>query len=289
MIIAHLFATLIAHLNFYIANIAVLFYNIFMKTGKIKNEIMSASYMVSQGSKKIAHCHDEYEILYFVKGDVHYFIEGADYWLTNGGLLLIPPGILHGIKDCGNEKYERCVINIRLNSADVTTRELVRKAFNGERYYTDTAQYGINEAIEDMMSADDTGIFGAATVGVQALLMKIIMMQSKAKGAKPVISVSKTVADIIDYLNLNFTQPIMLDDISAKFFISKHHLNKMFRKGTGVTVLEYVIVKRLYHAQSMIKRGVPATQAAQLSGFCDYSSFYKAYIKRFGHSPIKDK
>lgn len=259
-----------------------------MVSGKIKNEIFTASHVVSQGSKTIAPFHDEYEILYFVKGDVHYFIEGADHWLTNGGLLLIPPGVLHGIKECGDNMYERCIINIRTGVADNMTHELVKKAFEGERYYTNAAEYGLWEAIEDILEAESTGVDGAATVAVQALLMKIIKMKAKTRGAVPV-SVSKTVADVIEYINENFAEKITLDGLSSKFFISKHHLNKMFRKGTGVTVLEYVIVKRLYSAQAMIKKGTPATQAAELSGFCDYSSFYKAYVKRFEHSPIKDK
>lgn len=259
-----------------------------MKTGRIKNDIFTASHMVSQGSKRIAHFHNDYEILYFVKGDVHYFIEGVDYWLTNGGLLLIPPGVLHGIKECGDGAYERCVINIQ-ESTDELTSTLVKRVFEGERYYTNASEFGIQQAIEELLESDDCGVECAAAVYIQALLLKILKMKAKTKGAVPVISVSKAVADIIEYINENFTEKITLDELSAKFFISKHHLNKTFKKGTGVTVLEYIIVKRIYHAQAMIKRGVPATQAAELSGFSDYSSFYKAYVKRFEHSPMKDK
>ena len=113
-------------------------------------------------------------------------------------------------------------------------------------------------------------------------------MQDTFEASEPKIAASGAVSQIITYINENFTEKITLDDISAKFFISKHHLNKLFRKATGITVGEYVIYKRIYYARGLIQRGVRASEAAESSGFSDYSAFYKAYIKRMGHNPQSD-
>ena len=38
------------------------------------------------------HCHPYYEVFYLLRGDVSYRIEGAEYALSPGMLLLMPPG-----------------------------------------------------------------------------------------------------------------------------------------------------------------------------------------------------
>lgn len=251
-----------------------------MTKNSYKNEIMSVSHTISPTATRDAHYHEHYEILFFIKGDVNYFIEGADYWLTNGGLLMIPPSVLHGIKDYGNQNYERYVLHLYHSNFDKKTLELLKAAFSGERYYTVTDGYGIEQAISDIFEAAKTGIEGAETIALSALFIKIITMKMRAASSKPVINVSKTVAEVIEYIGEHFQENISLDFISSEFFISKHHLNKMFKKGTGVTVHEYIILKRLNYAKSLIQKGVPKTQAAELAGFSDYSNFYKADKKR---------
>ena len=94
---------------------------------------------------------------------------------------------------------------------------------------------------------------------------------------------------ILTHLNEHFTEPITLDDLAERFFLSKHHLNRLFRKATGTTVRDYLINKRVTYVQQLLINGIPATQAASLAGFGDYTSFYRAYVKRFGHSPSADR
>jgi len=73
--------------------------------------------------------------------------------------------------------------------------------------------------------------------------------------------------------------------LSERFFISKNHLNRVFKNATGVTVWEYIKLKRLIMARNSIFSGTPAIIACQSSGFNDYSAFYRAYKERFGVSP----
>ena len=94
---------------------------------------------------------------------------------------------------------------------------------------------------------------------------------------------------ILYYLDEHFTQPISLDMLAERFFVSKSHLNQMFRKMTGTTVMDYVTHKRVNYVQQLLSGGISAAQAAQAAGFGDYTSFYRAYTKIFGHSPSADK
>ena len=56
------------------------------------------------------HMHEGYEILYFVRGNIRYTIEGKSKKLMPGELLFIPPGMLHtGVVDL-DTPYERYVL-----------------------------------------------------------------------------------------------------------------------------------------------------------------------------------
>lgn len=48
------------------------------------------------------------------------------------------------------------------------------------------------------------------------------------------------------------------------------------------------MIKRLTSARERIRRGESAGSAAENAGFDDYSSFYRAYVKRFGCPPKND-
>ena len=250
----------------------------------------NARFSVSDGGDDnlIMHCHAEYEILYFIRGDVTYLIEGAEYKLSAGGLLLLPPGVIHGVKACGNGSYQRYVTHMRKDMFPDGGARLLEQAFRGERYYEDTEGYGIGEAFDAVFDAAEFGRYAAQTA-VEALVLKVLNMQRSLKASEPTAEVNAAVTQALTYLNENFTQAITLDDISSKFFVSKHHLNKLFRKATGVTVMDYVIYKRVFYAKELILRGVRASEAAERAGFLDYSAFYKAYVKRMGHSPQADK
>ncbi|MBO5783869.1 MAG: helix-turn-helix transcriptional regulator, partial [Clostridia bacterium] len=54
---------------------------------------------------------------------------------------------------------------------------------------------------------------------------------------------------------------------------------------TGSTVWEYVTIKRLIRAREIIGAGTSPTEAAGACGFNDYSAFYRASRRQFGHSP----
>ncbi|MBQ8605771.1 MAG: helix-turn-helix transcriptional regulator [Clostridia bacterium] len=264
----------------------ILIYNQVMNIQKLKNEIIVSSHSISgKGEKDFRiHCHDSYEVLYFVSGDIHYYIEGETYFPAKGSLLLMPPGVIHGIEANLTDGYERYVAHIKKEAAAQSTVLLIEKVFSKGRYYVLNEGSGIKEAFDDMYQASETSdtLF---TPSLDALLLKILLFQNKAQDVKPEGTTSKIITKVINYLNENFYKEQTLDEIASQFFLSKHHLNELFRKATGVTVWEYIIRKRIYLAKTLMQKGVSATEAAYQAGFSDYSVFYKAYKKRNGKSP----
>jgi AraC-like DNA-binding protein len=100
-----------------------------------------------------------------------------------------------------------------------------------------------------------------------------------------IVPQNEKIQAILGYLNSNLHKPISLDQLVQKFYISKNHLNVIFRKETGTTVNQYIRIKRLVMARQEILQGCAAEEAAYNVGFNDYSNFYRAYKAFFGIMP----
>ena len=95
----------------------------------------------------------------------------------------------------------------------------------------------------------------------------------------------KLIVRIINYVNENLTSQICLEQLAKNFYISKYHLQHLFKKHTGIPVMEYIIRKRILKTQLLIDEGYKVSNAANMCGFNDYSSFYRAYVKHTGSKP----
>ena len=93
------------------------------------------------------------------------------------------------------------------------------------------------------------------------------------------------VAAMLQYLAENLTQPVSIDALAARFYVSKYHMMRRFKAETGYTIHSYLTSKRLMLARERIAAGQPATEVCFACGFRDYSTFARAYRKLFSEPP----
>ena len=89
----------------------------------------------------------------------------------------------------------------------------------------------------------------------------------------------------MQYLSLHLTEELRIDDLAARFYISKYHMMRRFKEETGYTIHNYVVTKRLMLAREKIADGMPVGEACYACGFGEYSAFARAYKKQFSVSP----
>lgn len=239
------------------------------------------------------HCHNSYEVYYFVSGDISYLVEGRHYTPTPHSILMISPNILHGVKATPPLAYERYTLHFSADIIPIENRSTLLSPFHqsatqSDIYYQDVRDFKLHDYFENLLRCDHMPVemrHMATTIAVESLLSQILYMSKKTKSLTPVQNTSQTITRIIAYINHNLSEKITLDDISARFFISKHHLNKVFRQATGTTLLQYVNHKKTAMANHYMMQGDSATEAALKVGFNDYSVFYRSYKKFFGHAP----
>ena len=88
------------------------------------------------------------------------------------------------------------------------------------------------------------------------------------------------------YLSEHSSEKISLDDLSARFFLSKFYLSKRFREQYGITISDYVLDLRIHHAKELLRFSeLSLDEIAAECGFYDLPYFSRKFKKTEGITP----
>lgn len=235
------------------------------------------------------HTHESYELYYFAGGSGIYRVEGMPYPLECGDILIMRPAEAHYIEISGAEPYTRFAIHFKAELfSHIDPGGKLLAPFNSRRIGT------FNRYRAENFKSDAYSVFiknimtDSPDRRVQTItnLLPLLNEISFAFGSVTETEINKSLdSRIISYINRHLADDITLDDICDRFYISKTHLCRIFKKATASTVGEYITVKRLVNARRLILSGTPPTKAYLQCGFRDYSVFYRAYKKKYGVPP----
>ena len=93
------------------------------------------------------------------------------------------------------------------------------------------------------------------------------------------------VRSVCQYVHRNLSEKLTYRCIEEDCRVSRYQLGEVFRRGTGMTLTEYIIQKRLIRVSELVLGGAKIEQAALAAGFRNYSHFYKMFTKYRGTSP----
>ncbi|KIQ22929.1 AraC family transcriptional regulator [Variovorax paradoxus] len=102
-------------------------------------------------------------------------------------------------------------------------------------------------------------------------------------------SPSQQVVQSMTWLKLNFTQPVLADDLAASVHMSPSTFRQHFRAVAGMSPMQYLKQLRLQEArQLMLNQGIDAGTAGVRVGYESASQFSREYARLFGAPPLRD-
>jgi AraC-like DNA-binding protein len=241
------------------------------------------------------HCHDTYEILYVVRGSGKYIVEGAEYPLKPNTLLLTKPYEFHYVCPDLDSVYERYVINFDLAApVDSAAQLSLLHTEDGSGYGIYFSENTLGEAIRaifaememacEMFSGSPQRAAREETM-FRVALTRLLFFLSVEKSKSLFPKEENLAMRVTDYINRNLAEPLSLDALAQRFFVSKYYLCHAFRQQAGVSIFAYINTKRIALAEQLLAKGEPATAVAFAVGFGNYSTFYRAFCKQTGHPP----
>ena len=244
------------------------------------------------------HYHTFHKIIEFLGGESGYGVEGKQYLLQPGDLVLVPQGCIHRPEAEPNAPYERRILYLspeflRRAGGSCDLAACFDRAREEFRFVVHPADGTGGAQLAALEHAEREDAFGRELLA-QSLLFQFLIGLNRAMAddllqyAQPA-AYDRKIESILRYLSEHLTEPVSIDDLAARFFVSKYHMMRQFRAQTGYTIHGYLTGKRLMFARAMIAAGTPILQASEESGFGDYSAFLRAYRKQFGAAPNQEK
>ena len=124
--------------------------------------------------------------------------------------------------------------------------------------------------------------------------LRLLLHQIGAARAKKRLSVSAGVStsdsdhvvkQALQYLTLQYAQPISVSGMSAMLGYHRTHLCKLFRQSTGMSPMQYLLQMRMQRAELLLASDMTIEQVASSVGYGDALYFSKKFRSWSGLSP----
>ena len=249
-----------------------------------------------RGANMDYHYHEFYKLTFFIAGNGSYIVEGRHYQLLPGDIILVGSRRVHKPQLDAGIIYERIILYIspKFLHENSTEDYSLEGIFSGTKGHVLRPTEDFRRRILMLFSQLETEMGGQSPgriILAKSVLLRILveigreLNKSEVQLPGPVVPKDGKVLEILRYLENNLTEDISIDELAARFYISKYHMMRRFREETGTSIHTYLSDKRLVLARELIQNGVSATDACFQSGFRSYSAFSRAYGKLFGVTP----
>jgi len=93
---------------------------------------------------------------------------------------------------------------------------------------------------------------------------------------------------VVEYINVNYAEPITLDSIASIAGFSKYYFSRLFTKYTGTSFSQYLLRKRIAVAAHLLcTTRIPIVQVSMQSGFTSLSTFNRTFKDMHGCTPTE--
>ncbi|MBE6611854.1 MAG: helix-turn-helix transcriptional regulator [Ruminococcaceae bacterium] len=96
---------------------------------------------------------------------------------------------------------------------------------------------------------------------------------------------SRQVLAICQYIGAHYNEPLHLESLARRFFISRAKLDRLFRSVLGMTPGAYLLDIRVGYAKSFLMDGVSVQETAMRCGYTNVGYFIRLFRRYTGMTP----
>lgn len=248
------------------------------------------------------HRTSEYMIYYFVEGSGNIKIEGRQYDIEKGDVIMLNPSELFYCSVDNDIFHERIVLhvnetilkNFNCSGASLFYPFYKRKKGVGNKISAKTVREQKIDVefmkLQELSEREGEGVqllCVCKTVEVLAKLGEAITPVSENSGEKALTH--PLVNDVLVYLNANFKEELTIERVARVFSIDKSYLSHLFKEYVGISLWNYVIFRRIYLFNELIRENHSIEQTCYKAGFQNYSNFFRLYKKYMKMTPMQFK
>ena len=244
------------------------------------------------------HRHDFFELYCLLSDSFIYHVEGNQYDLKPGSLILVQPGETHWPEFEGPPReIERIVLWLNpqfISSLSIflpQTLGTIGQNLQDEHLIVPEAktyQVILNllySLLYEKNRADADSLYLCHLILSQLLIHISRVLNQRTRPPEEPGTRYTEIMRVHEYINSHFREPLSVADLAQRFFMDKNTMTRQFKRIVGMTPGDYIRRKRLESANTLIRQGYGVQHAGYVSGFTDYSAFFRAFRKQYGFSP----
>jgi len=241
-----------------------------------------------------AHAHDDFfHLAYVRKGRLIFRADGLDYPLSDGSLILLPPGVEHGVP---KETHNLCIqyevmfriADQELHSCLDTKRVLVlHEASHLEPLFSYIC---LHDKSVDPLCICCVDSF------LRTILYSLLADQTSSEGSSAGYvdsgRYSPLVRRILCHVERDMNGKYDLSGLAHSLGFNKNYLCTVFRRETGITISEYINYHRIREMLITLQyngynRDNPIRELADQFGYPNASYFNRVFKKYTGMTPTE--
>ncbi len=251
-----------------------------------------------KASMEFQHSHSFYEAYILLDHSAGYFIEGRYYALYEGDIVLIKPGIMHKCAYFDDFVVRRIYIAFSpdwFTSLCPEAERSILAPFDAEvpvyRFDHETVKRLV-DILRDAFHEDVR--FGAAsrpfTVSAAGIflyrLAETIREKENVYTNKEFDSITHKIYSISSYISDHYGEPLSLNSLASRFFISSCYLSRMFKEVSGCSLVHYIQQVRVVKAKEMLaSTNEQILSISEKCGFTSFSQFSRIFRSYTGMTP----
>lgn len=234
------------------------------------------------------HFHDHYVIEFVLKGADQFYCNGHTYTAVENQLVLINPGEVH----TGSTVSDTTLQYFSLYPDHKTLQEVAETIdihLPGHFNFQHTL-FSHPALIRKFSLLFNSFQSQAEPLQQQELFYACLheLLQQQDQPAAAIADTGKKdprILLLIDFIRVNFKEQISLQQMAQLVCLNPFHLVRFFKKSTGLSPYEYLLVLRNEYARQLLRSGYKVQEAAKKAGFYDASHFNRLFCKTNGATP----
>ncbi|MCX7711083.1 MAG: AraC family transcriptional regulator [Clostridia bacterium] len=245
------------------------------------------------------HYHNAYEIYYLLEGERLYFIKDKTYHVRKGDLVVIDAYELHKTIDAGVPAVDRILINFKRESLgfllphtqDADLLSCFHKKVNILKLDVDEQNF-IQALLSKMLAENqlnsiESGLYTKLLLAELLIFLRRHMERNVEIQHEFLNPQHKKISEMVEYINLNYSNRLTLASLSEHFYLSSFHLSRIFKKLTGFSLIEYLNHVRTQQACKLLTgTRMSITDIAEKVGFESITHFGRTFKSIVGLTPL---
>ncbi len=234
------------------------------------------------------HWHSYYEVELFVSGGATHIADGKIYEFSPGCVSVMKPTDFHSYNPKGETFGVRKFILMpeKVGAKIRTLLDRLPCALDvGEK--STRFEKMFDELIESCGNRSESGCLLSQNLA-ERIIIELTMCEENAYVSESVSDRTERLSRVLCYISEHFTERLSLADAAREVSVNPDYLSRYFSKELGTTFSNYLKMKRLAYATSLLMTGdYSIEEIAGSSGFPSLTFFNRVFRARYGMSPAE--